>query len=114
MSSGEAGANTWAAMEQGAQAEAMAEAMVGLEETFTMLMDDLASYTGWVSSGYIAFRDDLQPEVHQVQQNGIVLANNIQAGASEIAQNDYDGGEEFSGAWVDMPQVNFPGDAPPR
>lgn len=112
MSTEEVGANTWAAAEKGARAEAMAEAMVGLEETFTMLMDDLAGYTGWISSGYVAVRDELQPEVHKVQQNGISLANNIQAGAAEIAQNDYEAGDEFAGAWAEMPEVNFKDDRP--
>lgn len=107
MSSGETGANTWAAMEQGAHAEAMAEAMVGLEETFTLLMDDLATYTGWIASGYVYFKEELQPEVHQVQQNGIALANNIQSGASEIAKNDQDSGDGFTEAWGNMPEVNF-------
>ncbi|MFD6099191.1 hypothetical protein ACFVWN_27610 [Nocardiopsis flavescens] len=112
MSSEEVGANTWAAAEKAVQAEAMAEAMVGLEETFTMLMDDLAGYTGWISSGYVAVRDDLQPEVHKVQQNGISLANGIQAGASEIALNDYEAGDRFSEAWAEMPDVNFRPDRP--
>ena len=107
MSSGEVGANTWAAAEKGAQAEAMAESMVGLEETFSALMDDLARQAGWISSGYLNFKYDLEPEIHTVQQNGISLANGIQAGASKIAENDYDSGDGFTEAWSNMPPVNF-------
>lgn len=107
MSSGEVGANTWAAADKGAQAEAMAEAMVGLEETFSALMDDLAGKAGWIGSGYLHFKYDLEPEIHTVQQNGISLANGIQAGASKIAENDSDAGGGFTESWADMPSVNF-------
>ncbi|WP_084392190.1 hypothetical protein [Nocardiopsis listeri] len=107
MSTNEAGANTWAAVEKGAHAEAMAEAMVGLEETFSLLMDDLSTSTGWIASGYVHFKNDLEPEIQKVQQNGIALANNIQAGASNIAENDHEASDEFSESWKSMPEVNF-------
>ncbi|PDP89267.1 hypothetical protein CQJ94_02390 [Glycomyces fuscus] len=95
-------------MEKGFQAEAMAEAMVGLEQTFELLMEELKSKSGWmISSGYSAFKQDLQPEILKVQQNGLQLANSIQAGASEIAQNDYESSNDYAGAWENLPEVNW-------
>lgn len=108
MSSGEAGANIWAALEKGEQAEVLAESMVGLEDTFELLMEELKSKSGWmISSGYSAFKQDLQPEIRKIQENGLQLANNIQAGASGIAENDYESSDDYVEAWGNMPEVNF-------
>lgn len=108
MSSGEAGANIWAALEKGEQAEVLAESMVGLEDTFELLMEELKSKSGWmISSGYSTFKQDLQPEIRKVQENGLQLANNIQAGASGIAENDYESSDDYVEAWGNMPEVNF-------
>jgi hypothetical protein len=106
MSSGEAGAN-WAAMGKAEQAEALAEAMVGLEETFELLIGEIAPAAGPVEADYHKFKENLQPEIRRVQENGLALANNIQAGASEIAQNDHESSDHYQGAWGDIPEVNF-------
>lgn len=107
MSSEEVGANTWAAASKGEQAEALAEAMVGLEETFEGLMDDLKDKADWLTYGYQQFKSNLQPDIRTIQEEGMRLADNIQSGASEIARNDHESGEGFQGAWEQMPDVNF-------
>lgn len=103
---GEAGADTWAAMSNAVHAEALAESMVGLEETFSDMMDELASITWHAGPGYADFRSNLLPEIRTVQSNGLQLANSIQAGASEIAKNDYESSEGYTEAWGNIPEVN--------
>ncbi|MDE3723542.1 hypothetical protein PWG71_19300 [Nocardiopsis sp. N85] len=106
MSSDGVGAN-WAAMGKAEQAEALAEAMVGLEETFELLIGEIAPAAGPVEADYHKFKENLQPEIRKVQWNGLALADDIQAGASEIARNDYESSEEYRGAWGEIPKVNF-------
>ncbi|WP_306366078.1 hypothetical protein [Nocardiopsis sp. CC223A] len=107
MSTEGTGANTWEAATKGEQAAALAEAMVGLDETFSSLMDDIAGKAGWIASGYLNFKFELEPEIATVQRNGLSLADSIQSGASEIARNDHESSDGFVESWHEMPEINF-------
>lgn len=68
MGSGGVGAN-WAARDKAERAEALAEAMVGLEETFGLLIGEIAPAAGPVEADYHKFRENLQPEIRRVQSD---------------------------------------------
>lgn len=107
MSSEEVGANTWEAASKGEQAEVLADAMAGLEATFDALMDDLKDKADWLEYGYTQFKINLQPDICTVQTEGMQLAETIQEGAAGIAETDHEAGDDFKGAWGQMPDVNF-------
>lgn len=107
MSSNEVGANTWAAATKGEQAEALAEAMAGLETTFEDLMDNLTDKAEWLEYGFTEFKGNLESDICTVQAEGMALAGTIQASAADIDETDYESSEGFQGAWEQMPEVNF-------
>ena len=107
MSSDEVGANTWAAASKGQQAEALAEAMAGLEVTFQDLVDHLKDKADWLEYGYSQFNTNLVSDIGTIQEEGMALAETIQASAAEIDETDYESSEGFQGAWEELPDVNF-------
>ncbi|MEC3895369.1 hypothetical protein GTW20_10325 [Nocardiopsis alba] len=93
---------------KGNEAEILAEAMVGLEDTFELLMNEAVGKTGsLIGTAYISFRNNVQPTIRTVQENGLALANDIQSGSAQIAKEDYEASEVYNGAWNEMPEVNF-------
>jgi hypothetical protein len=104
---GEAGANPIEALEGGELAEALAEAMAGLADMFDLIMEDAETVAqrDEVSSALRAYKEEYAPALVEVQEHGLQLANNIQAGASETALNDLEAAEEYSTPW-DL-NVNF-------
>ncbi|MFE6450398.1 hypothetical protein [Nocardiopsis dassonvillei] len=104
---GEAGANPIEALEGGELAEALAEAMAGLADMFDLIMEDAETVAqrDEVSSALRAYKEEYAPTLVEVQEHGLQLANNIQAGASETALNDLESAEEYNTPW-DL-NVNF-------
>ncbi|WP_306366081.1 hypothetical protein [Nocardiopsis sp. CC223A] len=111
--SGGTGANPNEARQGGEDAEALATAMAGLADAFDLTVDDAIRVAGEedVEAGWRSFRENHLQGFVDVQGHGLQLADNIQAGASEIALNDLDSSEELSGATQDVPpglgNVNF-------
>ncbi|WP_083947947.1 hypothetical protein [Thermobifida cellulosilytica] len=99
----EAGANPGAAAAKGATAEEMAEAMAGLADTFDDLITEVRAAAGsYVAAGYSRFRDDHYDSIKKVQDHGLTLADNIQAGAAEAALTDLDTSDGYQGAWPSL------------
>jgi len=99
--SDEVGVNVVAGMSKGEAAEELAEAMAGLNDTFETMLEDVRSPTAEfpVRQGYDKFLEKMSPFMADLERHGLRLAENIQAGASEAAQNDYESSQEFEGAW---------------
>lgn len=107
--SGEAGANPIEAMEGGEYAETLASAMAGIADMFDLLMEDAKTASGNrdVSLGFDLFKHDMYPIFQDVQEHGLQLADNIQAGASEIALNDVEVADEYDTPWESHRDINF-------
>ncbi|MCY9786317.1 hypothetical protein KIK06_20700 [Nocardiopsis sp. EMB25] len=105
----EAGANPIEAMEGGEYAETLAAAMAGLADMFDLLMEDAEAAAGHtdVVAGFRTFKEEFAQDLIDVQEHGLSLANNIQAGASEIARNDLEGAEDYNSAWDARLEINF-------
>lgn len=100
--------NIWEGMSKAQQAEVLAEAMVGLEDTFDLLMGEASDKSGYpMNYGYSSFKKSLQPEIEKLRNNGMELAERIQNGISETVEADYEASERFNGAWREIPEVNF-------
>lgn len=104
----ESGANPIEAMEGGEYAETLAAAMAGLADAFDILMGDAASASGHedLRSGFNKFREEADQALIDLQEHGLALANNIQAGAGEIARNDQESSEDFH-PWSSHRELNF-------
>ncbi|QUX31121.1 hypothetical protein KGD83_11880 [Nocardiopsis akebiae] len=104
---GEAGANPIEALQGGELAEALAEAMAGLADMFDLIMEDAETVAqrDEVSSALRAYKEEYAPTLVEMQEHGLRLANNIQAGASETALNDLEAAEHYDTPW-DL-DVNF-------
>ncbi|WP_239648113.1 hypothetical protein [Nocardiopsis ganjiahuensis] len=108
MSLDEVSVNSWAGMSRAEEAEAMAEAMVGLSDTFELLMGEAIDKAGWMlRPGFYTFERENAPDIETLQNNGIELANGIQGGISRVVETDYEADETYQGAWTDIPDVNF-------
>ncbi|WP_017569956.1 hypothetical protein [Nocardiopsis halotolerans] len=103
----EAGANPIEALEGGQLAEALAEAMAGLADMFDLIMEDAetVAHEDGVESALRSYKEEYAPTIVEVQEHGLQLANNIQAGASETALNDLEAAETYNTPW-DL-DVNF-------
>lgn len=104
----ESGANPIEAMEGGEYAEALAAAMAGLADAFDILLGDAVSACGHqdVRTGFTTFREEADQALIDLQEHGLALANNIQAGAGEVARNDLDSAEDFH-PWESHRDLNF-------
>ncbi len=108
------GGNPNEGLQDGQNAEALASAMAGLADMFDLVVEDAVSVAGEddVEAAYRAFKERHFQDFLDVQEHGLQLADNIQAGASEIALNDLENAEEFAGTTSDTPAypnrpVNF-------
>ncbi|MFI6578087.1 hypothetical protein ACIBFB_20040 [Nocardiopsis sp. NPDC050513] len=97
----EAGGNPIDGLQGGERAEALATAMAGIADMFEFLTDDAAGSAGHddVSAGYRALKERHSQDFVDIQAHGIQLANNIQAGAGEIALNDVESAESYETPW---------------
>ncbi|MBB6170635.1 hypothetical protein HNR23_000695 [Nocardiopsis mwathae] len=97
----EIGVNVVAGKSKGEAAETLAEAMVGLTDTFETMLEDIRSPAAEfpVRQGYDKFREDTSVFLGELQIHGLRLSENIKSGASAAAKNDYDASEDFQGAW---------------
>ncbi|WP_017569576.1 hypothetical protein [Nocardiopsis halotolerans] len=105
----EAGGNPIEGMEGGEYAETLAAAMAGLADAFDLLMEDAESMSGHedVRAGFSAFKEENAQALIDIQALGLTLANNVQAGAGEIARNDLDSSEDFDHPWESHRDINF-------
>ncbi|WP_028648830.1 hypothetical protein [Nocardiopsis sp. CNT312] len=105
----EAGGNPIEGMQGGEYAETLAAAMAGLADTFDLLMEDAVSAAGHedVRAGFNAFKEEAGQSLIDVQALGLTLADNVQAGASEIARNDLESSEGFGHPWESHRDINF-------
>lgn len=109
--SGESGGNPIEGFEGAELAAALAESMAGLADMFDLIMEDAetVAHRDEVSSALRAYKEEYGPALIEVQEHGLQLAENIQAGASEIARNDQEAAERYETPWdlgTDL-QVNF-------
>ncbi|WDZ91299.1 hypothetical protein [Nocardiopsis sp. HUAS JQ3] len=107
----EAGGNPIEGMRGGEYAETLAAAMAGLADAFDLLMEDAESASGHddVRAGFSTFKENTAQALIDVQALGLTLADNVQAGAAEIAQNDLDSSEDFDHPWESHRDINFQG-----
>ncbi|WDZ88841.1 hypothetical protein [Nocardiopsis sp. HUAS JQ3] len=93
----------------GLDAEAMANAMAGLSDMFDHLMEEARSRSehARMRTGYAVFLDKYVDHIAEVEENGLRLAENIQAGVAEAAETDLRSAEDYSHAWPDMRSINF-------
>ncbi|WP_017610727.1 hypothetical protein [Nocardiopsis xinjiangensis] len=108
--SNEAGGNPIEGMQGGEYAETLAAAMAGLADGFDLLMEDAESAAGNedVRAGFRTFKEEASQSLIDVQEHGMTLAHNVQAGAGEIAQNDLDNAEGFEHPWQALEDINAP------
>ncbi|MEY9215023.1 hypothetical protein NI17_016935 [Thermobifida halotolerans] len=109
--SDEAGGNPIEGYEGAELAEALAESMAGLADMFDLIMEDAETVVrrDEISAALRVYREEYGPALVEVQEHGLQLAENIKAGASEIALNDYEAAENYSTPWelgMDL-QINF-------
>ncbi|WP_370012849.1 hypothetical protein UIS43_07210 [Nocardiopsis sp. LDBS0036] len=109
--SGGSGGNPIEGYEGAELAAALAESMAGLADMFDLVMEDAeaVAHRDEVSSALRAYKEEYGPTIVEVQEHGLQLAENIQAGASEIARNDQESAEHYETPWdlgTDL-QVNF-------
>ncbi|MEV2279395.1 hypothetical protein AB0I72_27845 [Nocardiopsis sp. NPDC049922] len=109
--SGESGGNPIEGYEGAQLAEALAESMAGLADMFDLIMEDAETVAqrDEVSSALRAYKEEYGPAIVEVQEHGLQLADNIQAGASEIARNDQEAAGDYQTPWdlgVNL-EVNF-------
>ncbi|MBB6170601.1 hypothetical protein HNR23_000661 [Nocardiopsis mwathae] len=99
--SDEVGVNVVKGKSKGEAAEMLAEAMVGLTDTFESMLEDIRSPAAEVPVrlGYDKFREDTSVFLGELQNHGLQLSENIQSGASAAAKNDYDSSEDFDSPW---------------
>ncbi|WP_026128967.1 MULTISPECIES: hypothetical protein [Nocardiopsis] len=107
----EAGGNPIEGYQGGELAGALAESMAGLADMFDLIMEDAETVAqrDEVSSALATYRDEYRQVIIDAQEHGLQLAENIQAGAREIAENDWESSNDFKTPWdlgVDL-QVNF-------
>lgn len=108
MSLDEVSVNTWAGMTRAQEAEAMAEAMAGLADTFELLMGEAIDKAGWMlRPGFYTFERENADDIKTLQDNGMELAKGIQYGVANVVDTDYEAEETFQGSWNDIPEVNF-------
>ncbi|WP_159944733.1 MULTISPECIES: hypothetical protein [unclassified Nocardiopsis] len=105
----EAGGNPIEGMQGGEYAETLASAMAGIADAFDILLDDAGRASGHddVRAGFTAFKEDAAQALIDVQALGLALADNVQAGAGEIARNDLDSSEGFDHPWESHRDINF-------
>ncbi|KOX11231.1 hypothetical protein [Nocardiopsis sp. NRRL B-16309] len=105
----EAGANPIEAMEGGEYAETLAAAMAGLADMFDLLMENTESAAGHedVIAGFRKYKEEYAQDLIDVQEHGLGLANNIQAGAGRVAENDLESAEELRSPWESHRDINF-------
>lgn len=107
MSRGEAGVNPIEAMDKAERAEAMAEAMAGLEHTFEAIMDEVCGAASmYLNHACRDYQFDTLDDLRKVRESGMGLAQRVQG--ADIAIADTDNAQEFQGAWPGLPRVNFP------
>ncbi|CAM3727333.1 hypothetical protein NORO109296_04880 [Nocardiopsis rhodophaea] len=97
----EVGVNVVKGKSKGEAAEMLAEAMVGLADTFEAMLEDIRAPAAEapVRMGYDKFREDTSVFLGELQNHGLQLADNIQSGASAAAKNDYESSEDFDDPW---------------
>ncbi len=109
--SDEAGGNPIEGYEGAELAGALAESMAGLADMFELIMEDAETvvHRDEISSALRVYREEYGPALVEVQEHGLQLAENIQAGASEIALNDHESAEDYNTPWdlgMDL-RINF-------
>lgn len=104
----EAGGNPIEGMQGGEYAETLASAMAGIADMFDLLMEDAKTASGNpdVSLGFGLFKNDMYPLFQDVQEHGLQLADNIQAGAGKIALNDVETAQEYTTPWESHRDIN--------
>lgn len=110
MPSHELGVNPHDAYGAGAEAEQYASAFDGLHADFNDVLEaaDTACADDPRVEGWSAYGEEQAEAIAEVEAHGVSLAENVQGGASEAANTDVQGSEEF--AAVDMPPsrpINF-------
>ena len=99
--SGEAGGNPIEGYQGGELAAALAESMAGLADMFDLIMEDAETVArrDEVSSALAAYKEEYSQAIIDVQRHGLQLAENIQAGAGEIAKNDLESADDYQTPW---------------
>ena len=105
----EVGVQTDLGFQSGLDAEAMANAMAGLSDMFDHLIEEARSRAehARMRTGYSAMFDKYVDHVSEVEDNGLRLAENIQAGVSESAETDLKSAEDYANAWPGLSRINF-------
>ncbi|MGW9554184.1 hypothetical protein ACWGSK_06705 [Nocardiopsis sp. NPDC055551] len=106
--SGSVGVNPFKAHEDAEFSESLAEAMIGLVEVFEDLISDAKEQSGntQVGIGYERFKEDHIEFIEKVREHGLQIADNVQSGAKESAQTDWEAAEEFEHPWELARDIN--------
>ncbi|WP_306370669.1 hypothetical protein [Nocardiopsis sp. CC223A] len=110
MSGHEVGVNARDAYQSGNTAESYAADFIGLGEDFKAVLDAAKSacdhepeVTGWEAYG-----EEQAEAIAKVEEHGLSLAENVQAGAAEASHTDVDSGDGFSEAGSPLGRpINF-------
>ncbi|MDA2813075.1 hypothetical protein O4J56_20685 [Nocardiopsis sp. RSe5-2] len=111
--SNEAGGNPNEANSSGTEAESLAENMVGLSDDYEGLIKGCKGAAGEeeVEDGFRKhIASGILDKISEIEERGLRLAENMQAGARELAETDY---ENTTGYEVgDMPGLTRPVNKP--
>ncbi|WP_435107742.1 hypothetical protein [Nocardiopsis synnemataformans] len=93
----EAGVNPYDAYGIGSNAEAYASGFIGLGEDFNevLLSAKSACAPDPQVTGWSAYGEEQAEAMAKVENHGVSLAENVQAGASEAAATDHSSAEDF-------------------
>lgn len=105
----EVGVEADLAFSAGLDAEAMANAMAGLSDTFESLVDEASSnaHHPGIKSGFTTFMNSYGESISKVEENGLTIADNIQEGVRDIAENDAQNSDDYGAAWPGVGEINF-------
>ena len=105
----EVGVQTALGFQAGLDAETMANAMAGLSDMFDHLIEEARSRAEHVRMriGYSVMFNKYVDHISDVEENGMRLAENIQAGVAESAETDLKSAEDYANAWPELAHINF-------
>ncbi|TQN30760.1 hypothetical protein FHX37_0644 [Haloactinospora alba] len=111
----EAGGNPDEIRGEAANAAELANAMTGLRETFTDIMDGVrkAAVEEECAEGYSKFKEKYLDDITDVENHGMELARNLDAGGAEIGATDDDTSDSYESPWPGLSRpVNGPSGTP--